>query len=75
LANVEPKLRLQPYRTRPGFEKGGDSANYFGFFVFLFFFAMMKSSRFGPADQPLEPLFGGSRFPYTGAAPHPQQIL
>jgi hypothetical protein len=42
LANVEPKLRLQPYRTRPGFEGGTTiSANYFGVFDF-FFFAMME---------------------------------
>jgi hypothetical protein len=43
LANDEPKLRQQPVpKLAPGFEKGGDSANYFGFFVFLFFFAMMN---------------------------------
>jgi hypothetical protein len=46
LANVEPKPRLHPNRTRPGFEGGtAISANYFGVFAFFFFFAMMKSSN------------------------------
>jgi hypothetical protein len=42
-ANVEPKPRLHPYRTGPGFERGAAiSENYF--FVFFGFFAMMSSS-------------------------------
>jgi hypothetical protein len=44
-ANVEPKPRLHPYRTRPGFDGGtAISENYFVDFAFFFFFAMMKSS-------------------------------
>jgi hypothetical protein len=48
-------------KLAPGFEKGGDMANYFGVFVFFFFFAMMTSSRFEPADQALEPMFENPR--------------
>ena len=36
-------------------------ANHFGVFVFFFFFAMMTSSRFEPADQALEPMFENPR--------------
>jgi hypothetical protein len=41
----------------------------------LFFLAMMKSSRFGPPDHALEPLFDGSRFPYTESVPYLQQVF
>lgn len=66
LANDEPKLRLQPHRTRPRFRRGGDiGQNHFGVFDFFFFFAMMKSSRFGPADQVPELLFENPRTDHT----------